>query len=99
MKRNLFRTSLLVAAISSVGLMIANDAMALPSQSHFFQYYSDDTFSQQVGYENLACNGTHSSGGQVTDFYKYEWSNCDPNCDRDDICPDDPFGPGGTEIW
>jgi nitrate/TMAO reductase-like tetraheme cytochrome c subunit len=50
-------------------------AEALPSESCFCSYYSDSTYTTQVGEYDVYCNGQHTSWGVRT---QYVDCACDP---------------------
>jgi hypothetical protein len=54
--------SLLVASITTV-------AYSLPSHSSETDYYSDDTFTEQVGVKYVTCNGPIYREGETTSWW------------------------------
>jgi hypothetical protein len=66
-----FRVMMVVAALSGLGLgMLPEPAHALPATMTEYEYYSDDTFSEFVGYRLAnSCYGVvNEVEGQVTAY-------------------------------
>lgn len=45
-----------------------NEAVALPNCASTTEYYSDGTYTTQVGFKSILCNGQVIRGGTVTSF-------------------------------
>lgn len=60
-----------VAAVA--GFFVAGEALALPSNEVETTYYSDATYSTQIGYRILFCNGSRYQEG-TTSIYKQVYS-------------------------
>ena len=74
MKKKLFGGLALAFALSSVGLMAATDALALPDHGYRIIYF--DGMGHIVGHESLSCSGAHHVDGIQTDIFSEEDFNC-----------------------
>jgi hypothetical protein len=61
--------SLLVASITTV-------AYSLPSNSSETYYYSDGTFTEEVGYRYVTCNGPIYRGGVTSQWWIQYGESC-----------------------
>ena len=96
MKRKLLSAIGLAAALSMVGLAVAGDAAALPSESYrttYYLYHSDTGTYEPVGHETLGCSGRYVVTGQATEIANTEYTQCgttDPEswtvCDVPEFC-------------
>jgi hypothetical protein len=55
------------------GFLVGGDALALPPNEVETTYFSDGTYSQQVGYKILFCSGARYQEGTTT-IYKQVYS-------------------------
>jgi hypothetical protein len=70
----------LAGFVFSFGITLATRAEAAPGQEVETYYYSDDTFTTQVGYSYAGCDTRDKySRGTKTAYYKQEWSACYPD--------------------
>jgi Family of unknown function (DUF6289) len=77
----LLKTTLVVLAICS----LAAAAGALPTNTTETWYYSDDTYSEVVGYRYIGCSGGNTHWGittQWSDFYSESCSTGAYYCTR-----------------
>jgi uncharacterized protein DUF6289 len=63
-----FRASVLTIAVSTVICGLASLAGALPANEVETTYYEDATFTTEVGYSILGCNGGHARSGKTSRY-------------------------------
>jgi hypothetical protein len=77
MKKLLLGCALAVPALVGVAnLMYAPPAQAAPAQSCEWDYYSDASYSEHVGWSVLTCSGRSYSSGTSTPYYQVLCSPC-----------------------
>jgi hypothetical protein len=73
-----------VLALLGVGALVlgwARVSWAAPTASSYTSYWSDATYSQQVGERYVSCYVPYiQQSGQITAYARLEWSEpCDPS--------------------
>lgn len=58
------------------GFLVGEDALALPPNEVETYYYSDATYSQQVGWKILLCNGSRYQEGTTSSYAQYYSTPC-----------------------
>lgn len=58
------------------GFFVGGEALALPPNEVETFFYSDATYSEQVGWRILMCDGTRYQEGLVTDYRQYYSTPC-----------------------
>ncbi len=64
------------ALVGFANLMYAPKAEASPAEHCEWEYYSDATYSNHVGWSVLTCSGRSYSGGTATPYYQVMCSPC-----------------------
>ncbi len=64
----IFMLALVVFAFSVPTSSNTKETVALPACSSTTEYYSDATYTTQVGFKSILCNGQVVRGGTVTSF-------------------------------
>ena len=58
-----------VIAVSAIAVLIASAAAyAFPSSGHVYEYHSDASMTESVGFESLSCDGHFYQEGVVTPY-------------------------------
>ncbi len=74
----LFKFIVAVALLAGSLLIAAPPtATALPQQEYDCHYYSDASYTVEVGWSALACNGSRSQGGVFTPYAICYYESCD----------------------
>jgi len=77
MKKFLLGGVLMIPALVGLAnLMYAPKAEAAPAESCEYDYYSDATYSEHVGWWVLTCNGRAYSSGTTTPYYQVMCYSC-----------------------
>ena len=63
-------------AMSSIGLMCATNALALPPNGYAYDYYADAAHTDPVGEKYLSCSGAHGQVGTVTQYVEVTTWDC-----------------------
>jgi hypothetical protein len=69
MKKSM-KVAALVCVLSSVGLMVATSAGAMPKNGWERFYYSDASKTVEVGEATFTCKSTYTQSGVVTPYYR-----------------------------
>jgi hypothetical protein len=54
--------------VSVAPALLPKPAYALPEDSVYIEYYSDNTFTTQVGWKFISCSGQTTRSGIVTQY-------------------------------
>ncbi len=72
----------LTRVVAGVAFLASAFIVFQPSQSEagsvetVWRYYSDDSFSANVGYRKKSCSGSTTSTGQTTAYYRVCYYSC-----------------------
>ena len=69
--------ALVLGFVVSLSLTMATGAEAAPTQEKETYYYSDDTFTEEVGYTYVDCDNNVYASGIQTAYKKVYWSACE----------------------
>jgi hypothetical protein len=77
----------LIPAVAAVGVgLYAMAAQALPGSWTETFYYSDASFTQQVGYRFVSCAGATNLQGQSSNWFRQEQGSCTSDDYREPAC-------------
>jgi hypothetical protein len=71
-----WRVFISAALLATAGGAPMGKLQALPQDGYYVTYYSDSTYTEEVGWQERLCSGALASEGQQTSYFSEERWQC-----------------------